>query len=109
MSEEQTEYQEEQTEEQAAPSFADMLYVIVSDAIESEGIKQVYKELVMVTKDVEVLVEMQLADAYQTSRETDMLDKEEEIDVESSYAEETYSDEEEIVESLKEKIKRWFK
>jgi len=126
MSEEQTEYQEEQTneeqtEEQAVPSFADMLYAIVSDAVEREGIKQVYKELVMVTKDVEVLVEMHIADAYQTSRAEvtdDALPEENDDELESDITPsdsydvdyvEDFSDEKEIVESLKEKIKRWFK
>lgn len=115
MSEEQVEHQEEQVE----PSFADLLYAIVSDAIEREGTKQVYKELVMITKEVEVLVEMHLADTYEGTRKSDTLDNEEESDVESSYAEEAYSEEDslesnfneekEIIESLKDKIKRWFK
>lgn len=126
MSEEQTEYHEEQTEEHIEPSFADMLYAIVSDAVEREGIKQVYKELVMVTKDVEVLVEMHIADAYQTSRaevtddalpeenddelESDITPSDSyDVDYQARYIVEDFSDEKEIVESLKEKIKRWFK
>lgn len=112
---------EEQTEEQAAPSFADMLYALVSDAVEREGIKQIYKELVMVTKDVEVLVEMHIADAYQTSRAEvtdDALPEENDDELESDITPsdsydvdyvEDFSDEKEIVESLKDKIRRWLK
>jgi len=69
----------------------------------------------MVTKEVEVIVEMSIANRLEAEEkenpveEASSIDDEEERDVDYPYAEETYSDEEEIIESLKEKIKRWFK